>query len=323
MKGSESVPVRDRFRAFCDPAGGQSAPFPIVTTTNEPLPEILGDPSGFLALAREHYENFPVGSILVPRRLRRHVHRVYAFARTADDLADEVRDEAAFEAFRDSFVEHVEGRAASPVPLFADLCETIEEFRLPVRLFLDLLDAFGQDLRVSRYSSDAELFDYCRRSADPVGRIVLRIFGHDDPRLDAMSDRICTGLQLLNHLQDIGRDLRERDRIYFPATDLARFGVSEQDLLTAPASSAVRGLVAFWLDRTLEMFRDGWPLTSAVRGRLRLELRAIVRGACGVAVAIRDRDHDVLSTHVRLTRGQHVRVLAAALLTRRAPEVLR
>ncbi len=296
-----------------------------MTATQEPLPEILDDRAAFLALAGEHYENFPVGSILVPRDLRPHVHRVYAFARTADDLADELRDPVALQEFHDSFVAHLDpATAPTPaVPLFADLRATITRFRLPPQLFLDLLDAFAQDLHVSRYATDVELFDYCRRSADPVGRIVLRIFGHDDPTLDALSDRICTGLQLLNHLQDIAQDLRERDRIYFPTSDLDRFGVRESDLRADVASPAVRALVAEWLERTVALFREGWPLTRAVRGRLRLELRAIVRGACAVAVAIRRHDHDVLATHVRLSRGARVRTLLAALATRRAPEVLR
>ena len=217
-------------------------------------------------LAAEHYENFPVGSFLVPKASRVHFHRVYAFARTADDLADEHRDLDLLLAFRRSFEEHLDAAevrrlelVAEPLPLFVDLCSSIRELELPRELFLALLDAFEQDLRVGRYADDAALLDYCTRSADPVGRLVLRIFGHRDPALDALSDPICTALQLVNHLQDIRSDLVERDRIYFPTGDLDRFGVAEDDLRAATASDGVKALVAHWLDRSAAMLREGWP----------------------------------------------------------------
>jgi phytoene synthase len=280
------------------------------------------DPEAFLALARQHYENFPVGSLLVPRRLRRHVHRIYAFARIADDIADERRDAALLARYRADFLAHRRGETAG-LPLFVDLSATIEELGLPEQLFLDLLEAFAQDLRVRRYGSEAELFAYCRLSADPVGRLVLRVFGHDDPALDALSDRICTGLQLLNHLQDLGEDLRDRDRIYFPEPDLVRFGVAPDDLLAARAGDGLRALVRHWLDRTVAMFADGWPLTEAVRGRLRLELRAIVGSACAVARRIRACDHDVLGGAVELPKIGKVGALLRAFSGRRPPELRR
>lgn len=276
----------------------------------------------FLTLARTHYENFPVGSCLVPRALRRHVHRIYAFARVADDLADERRDPVALAAFRAAFLAHRAGRAHD-VPLFADLCTTIRELALPEGLFLDLLDAFEQDLSVNRYADDVALLDYCRKSADPVGRLVLRVFGHDDAALDALSDRICTALQLLNHLQDLGDDLRTRDRIYFPRTDLARFGVREDDLRAPRANDALKALVAHWLDRTATLLRDGWPLTRCVRGRLRWELRAIVGGAAGCVRAIRRADLDVLAHDTKLRGVARVRAVMSALLGSGVPAPLR
>lgn len=280
------------------------------------------DREAFLALAGEHYENFPVGSFLVPRRLRPHMHRIYAFARIADDIADERRDARMLAAYRASFEAHRRG-GADDVALFVDLSATIEELSLPDELFLALLDAFAQDLRVSRYASDEELFAYCRLSADPVGRLVLRVFGHADPRLDALSDRICTGLQLLNHLQDLRSDLRDRGRIYFPTTDLERFGVGEEDLLAGAAGDGVRALVRHWLDRTVAMFAEGWPLTGAVRGRLRLELRAIVASACAVARRIRACGHDVLGGRVRLTKADKAGAVGRALLGGTPPELRR
>ena len=222
-------------------------------------------PADHLTLAARHYENFPVGSWLLPKPARLHLHRIYAFARTADDLADELRDAAGLAAFRAEFAAHLAG--AQRVPLFVDLTATIRACDLPESLFTDLLDAFAQDLVVRRYD-EASLLDYCRRSADPVGRLVLRVCGYRNEQLDAWSDRICTGLQLLNHLQDIGADLRERDRIYFPEQDLARFGVREVQLRAPNADAAVRALVAHWRERVAQMFVEGWPLIGRVRGQI-------------------------------------------------------
>lgn len=268
-------------------------------------------------MAGRHYENFPVGSWLLPRRARVHLRRIYAFARTADDLADELRDAAALAAFRRDFLAHVEGRAAD-VPLFVDLTASMRECDLECRLFTDLLDAFAQDLVRSRYDEPG-LRDYCRRSADPVGRLVLRVSGYRAPQLDAWSDRICTALQLLNHLQDLGADRRERDRVYFPAEDLARFGVAEQDLLAPHANAAVKALVRHWAQRLAGEFASGWPLVEAVRGRLRLELRAILRGADAVLRRVRAVDHDVLGSRVHLTKGERLRTVLAGLCSRRRP----
>src|SRR5687767_15784046 len=133
-----------------------------------------------MALARTHYENFPAGSWLVPRAHRAHIHRIYAFARTADDLADEHQDAAALAAFRQSFADHLAGRASPGVALFSDLTRTVRERRLPEALFFDLLDAFALDLTCSRHDG-ASLLAYCAKSADPIGRLVLRVFGHADP----------------------------------------------------------------------------------------------------------------------------------------------
>jgi squalene synthase HpnC len=275
------------------------------------------DPSRHLELARKHYENFPVGSWLLPRDVRTHLHRIYAFARTADDLADEMRDGPALAAFRRDFLAHVAGER-SDAPLFVDLSATIRDRDLPPELFTDLLDAFAQDLEVGRYDLEG-LLDYCRRSADPIGRLVLRVCGYRDPELDRLSDRICTGLQLLNHLQDLGSDLRERDRIYFPREDLERFGVAEDDLRAATANGAVRALVREWAARIGAHFAAGWPLVAGVRGRLRWELRAILRGAGSVLARIRAVDGDVLGGRVRLGRLERVRALLGGLLLRGRP----
>jgi phytoene synthase len=263
-------------------------------------------------MAGRHYENFPVGSWLLPRAARLHLHRIYAFARTADDLADELHDGPGLAAFRRDFLAHLDG-TASDVPLFADLARTIRACDLEPRLFTDLLDAFTQDLTKKRYDL-AALHDYCRRSADPVGRLVLRVCGYRSDELDQLSDRICTALQLVNHLQDLGEDLRERDRIYFPQEDLVRFGVGEAQLAAPAADAAVRAFVLHWTGRLGAQFASAWPLVDAVAGRLRWELRAILRGAAAVLARIEAVGGDVLGGRVHLTKVERLRTVLGGLL---------
>ncbi len=270
-----------------------------------------------MALATSHYENFPVGSWLLPRRARRHLHRIYAFARTADDLVDEHQDLRALVQFRSDFLDHLADEKLD-LPLFVDLRQSIGDMDLPVTLFLQLLEAFESDLHVARYDEE-KLFRYCRRSADPVGRLVLRVCGYRDPVMDRASDLICTGLQLLNHLQDLGEDYVQRDRIYFPMEDLERYGVAEENLRAAVSTDGVRQLVRHWTDRVAGMFREGWPLVWMVRGRLSWELCAIMGGAAKVLLAIRNHDHDVLAHHVRLPRLTRLGVLGRALLSSKMP----
>lgn len=290
---------------------------PVATRTTAPAESVRNDPQRYLALATSHYENFPVGSWLLPRAARLHLRRIYAFARTADDLADELRDGPALTAFRCDFLRHLDD-GVDDVRLFVDLRASIRECALETHLFTDLLDAFDQDLVQRRYDR-AGLFAYCRRSADPVGRLVLRVCGHRDNRLDALSDRICTALQLLNHLQDLGEDLRVRDRIYFPQEDLKRFGVGEEQLRASHADAAVRALVQHWAHHTATEFAAGWPLVDAVGGRLRWELRAILRGAAGVLERIRAVGGDVLGHSTKLAAGARLRTVLGGLCLRRAP----
>lgn len=287
------------------------------TSTSTANPPNLRDPQQYLSLAQRHYENFPVGSWLLPKAARRHLHRIYAFARTADDLADELQDRAALSAFRGEFLRHQDPDVRD-VPLFTELFASIRERELEVSLFTDLLDAFDQDCHQTRYSRP-ELLDYCKRSADPVGRLVLRVCGYRDPRLDAWSDHVCTGLQLVNHLQDLREDLIERDRVYFPVEELAACGATVDDLRADRASPAVRRFVLEQAARVGEGLAAGWPLVSAVRGRLRLELRAIIRGAAAVLARIRAVDGDVLGGDVHLSKAVRVRTVFAGLLLPFAP----
>jgi hydroxysqualene synthase len=257
-------------------------------------------------LAREHYENFPVASLLMPRRMRPHVAAVYAFARVADDFADEGsrtadRRLALLDGWQARLCDAVLDRPpASPRPdepaaaiqIFRALGHTIAEKSLPVSLFEDLLSAFRQDVTVGRYDAWADVLDYCRRSANPVGRLVLRIAGYRDDRFDVWSDAICSALQLTNFWQDLAIDIR-RGRLYVPAGLLREHGTEPVALASAERlSPAWRSALADVASRTWQLFDDGRPLCDAVRGRLRYELRAVWLGGTRILDRLRDADYD-------------------------------
>jgi len=242
-----------------------------------------------LRLAASHYENFPVASWLVPAALRPHVAAVYAFARSADDFADE-DGYTTPERFRrlDDWQQRLRASAgdgptapadAAADPIFRALGHTMATHRLPLQLFEDLLSAFRQDVTVTRYATWADLDDYCRRSANPVGRLVLRLFGHDDPRLDRWSDAICTALQLTNFWQDFAVDWR-RGRLYVPE-DVWRASGADPALLSPALATTPppwQQALAASAARTQTFFTAGRPLLVHVRGRLRLELSATWHG---------------------------------------------
>jgi phytoene synthase len=237
-------------------------------------------------LARAHYENFPVGR-LVPKKMQPHVHAVYAFARYADDLADEgYAGSAKAQGARDvmtpeqrlAALDDWERQLCAPsgTPglhfIFIALHETIRELDLPMSLFTDLLSAFKQDVVKRRYANFNEVLDYCRRSANPVGRLVLLLHGKREEELHILADHICTGLQLANFWQDVGVDL-EKDRMYLPEDDRVTYGVTEASLFDRRADDKYRQLLAFQVARTQGIFDQGEPLTKKLRGLLRLEIR--------------------------------------------------
>lgn len=226
----------------------------------------------------EHYENFPVASFVMPARLRPPVAVIYAFAREADDIADEgdAPPEARLDdlAARADELDRIERGEAPRTALYAALARTIHEFRLPLTPFRDLLDAFRQDVAKTRYATFDEVLDYCRRSANPVGRLLMHLFGDTDEHRLAMSDAICTSLQLINFLQDIAID-HGRGRIYLPQDTLARFDVTEAQIGAATADDAWRALMAFEIHRTRSLLEFGAPLGRALSGRIGLELRLI------------------------------------------------
>ncbi len=268
-------------------------------------------------MARAHYENFPVASRLVPGRMRPHVAALYAFARAADDFADEPAHDGrrleAIDRWEARLDRCLAGEADHPV--FVALSETIRRFELPDRLLRDLLDAFRQDCRVGRYDTWDELLDYCRRSANPVGRLVLILFGYRGEEEAALSDRICSALQLTNFWQDVPVDLR-KDRIYLPTEDRLRFGVTENDLREGRLHEGLRRLLGEVVARTRRLYAEGLPLLGRTRGRLRLELRMVWIGGHLVLDRIERRGFDVFGARPALTRLDRVSMLVRSLLGR-------
>jgi squalene synthase HpnC len=243
--------------------------------------------------ARAHYENFPVG-LFVPKDKRPYVYALYAFARSADDFADEARYEGSrgerLDQWEARLHEAYEGRADDPI--FVALAETVRRLEIPKGLLLDLLSAFRQDTVKSRYETWEELIDYCRRSADPVGRLVLLVFGYRDPKLPPLSDAICTGLQLANHWQDVAIDLR-KDRIYIPRELRQGFGVGEWDLNAGRVNEAFRSLMAELVARTRAHFQRGRLLCDLVGRDLRFEMRLTWLGGSGILDRIEAVGYDV------------------------------
>jgi phytoene synthase len=243
-----------------------------------------------------HYENFPVASVLLPRRYRRPVAVVYRFARTADDFADEGDFPAEtrlawLQAYRDQ-LDAIERGERPADPLFADVAGIVTDYQLPLQLFRDLLDAFSQDVVKSRYADFAQVLDYCRRSANPVGRLLLHMFDMASADNQLRSDRICTSLQLINFWQDAAIDFA-KDRIYLPQDELSRFSVTEQDIVDAKAGPAWRELMQFQVHRSRGMMLEGAPLGRILPGRFGLEIRAVVQGGLRILDKIEGVDFDV------------------------------
>lgn len=251
----------------------------------------------------DHYENFPVASLLLPRRLRPAVTAIYRYARTADDIADEgdLPDQerlARLERFRAELrrIGEAPTRHAAPdpdlAPIFRPLAETIARHQLPLAPFFDLLSAFGQDVTVKRYESQAELLDYCARSANPVGRLMLCLYDAATPDNLRDADAICTGLQLTNFWQDVRIDWH-KGRVYIPQEDLRRHGVTEDDIAAGRITPAWHRLMAFEIGRTRALLHSGAALASRLPGRIGLELRLVVQGGLRILERIEQAGYDV------------------------------
>jgi phytoene synthase len=274
----------------------------------------LGEARAFCArLARAHYENFPVASWLIPKRVRPAVQAIYAFARIADDFADEEAHEGRRTERLAEWERMLDGcfRGEAIHPVFVALREAVATFGLPRQPFADLLAAFRMDVHTHRYADEPALLDYCRLSANPVGRLLLCLFGYDEPELARRSDAICTALQLTNHWQDVATDLK-RDRIYLPADARSRHGVTEEDLRSGTASAGFRALMGEQVARARTMFAAGRPLCDAVRGRFRLELRLTVLGGERILDRIEAQRFDVLKYRPKLGPADALVILGRA-----------
>ncbi|MCF8150956.1 MAG: squalene synthase HpnC [Burkholderiaceae bacterium] len=252
-------------------------------------------------MAVDHYENFPVASILLPAALREPVAAIYAFARSADDFADEgdlsPDHRIALLAGYQAELDLIQRGEPSRHPIFLRLRPVIERYGLPLPLFRDLLDAFVQDVSKDRYRDFTELMDYCRRSADPVGRLMLHLFGQASAVNLTRSDAICSALQLINHWQDVGIDAQKGagGRIYLPQDDMKRFGIRDDDILRRVASADFRRLLRHQVERARALMLSGAPLGWDLPGRMGLEIRAIVAGGLRILDKIETVDFDVFN----------------------------
>jgi len=257
-------------------------------------------------LAQSHYENFPVASLLLPKSLRKPISVIYAFARTADDFADEGSElestrlqqlERYNSALKQIETDSYQGNA----PIFIALQDVIKQHQLPIVLFEDLLTAFKQDVVKSRYANFDEVLDYCRFSANPVGRLLLYLNGSPSQQQLQQSDAVCSALQLINFYQDIVQDYSEQDRIYIPQDELAATGLKESDLIQ-PDSDKIAPLIRSLYQRTSNMMQDGYPLGASLTGRLGWEVRAMTLGGIQTLALLQQQSDRTLLTRPRLNK---------------------
>ena len=272
-------------------------------------------------LTAGHYENFPVLSKLLPEPQRGDLCALYAFARLADDFADEARHGGERKTMLDLWRGRL-GEAASgdhPHPTFKALGNVMKRCDIEPGVLSPLLDAFEQDTWMSRYETWGQLMNYCSRSADPVGRSVLRIFGHRDEALDAQSDAICTALQLANHWQDVGDDLG-RDRIYIPREMMKRFGVTEEILFDRVATPGFEDMMREMARRTWELFHRGRPLAGQVGRPLDRWIRLVWLGGTAILRKVEQQQFDTLTRRPTLSRANKVMIALRGLVVHRLPK---
>lgn len=269
-----------------------------------------------MRMTRSHYENFPVASHLLPRALRPAISVIYAFARTADDFADEgklspLERLTHLDDYRYKLDALSSGAGVSD-PIFIALADVKQRTGLPLQPLYDLLSAFRQDVIKRRYANFDEVLDYCRRSANPVGRMVLHLFDEATPDNLRDADHICTALQLINFWQDVEQDCVENNRIYLPQDEMAAYGIDETQLQTRSNSPALRTLMDKQIDRSRALLLAGAPLGERLRGRLGVEIRATVHGGLAVIEAL-GRNRDDVFARPRLRRRDWMRVLWRSL----------
>lgn len=287
------------------------------TAAATPAPALAEAQAYCRRLATSHYENFTVASWLLPRELRQHFCNVYAYCRWADDLADETGNPQHSLELLDWWDQQLTacyaGRTQHPV--FVALRETIEKYAIPCEPFRALLSAFRQDQAQTRYESFDELLNYCQRSANPVGHLVLYLGRCHHGLTMPLSDSICTGLQLVNHWQDVARDL-QNGRLYLPMQDCRRFEVSEAALREPAASLEVCRLLEFEVQRAKEYLTAGWPLVTLVSRELKLPVELFLRGGLAIADAIEQQGYDVLVQRPTISKRKKAHLLWQSLCSR-------
>ena len=285
------------------------------------IPDELADAFAYCGrITRAHYENFPVASWLLPGHIRPHICSIYAFARTADDYADEpgMNREERLEKLNEWQQNLDNCLKTTNEPVFVALAHTIRTFDIPVTLFKDLLSAFRQDVIQSRHQTFEDLLAYSKRSANPIGRLILTLFGYKDDPVFAESDAICTGLQLANFWQDIGVDFG-RNRVYLPKDEMDRHNVTEADLREGNVTDRFRSLVSEMVSRTRALFEDGKGLPDRVNGRLRYELRLTWLGGNRILDKIENADFDVFRNRPILSKADGIWILLRSLRSTGTP----
>ena len=268
-------------------------------------------------LAHSHYENFSVVTWFLPRRLHQHFYNVYAYCRIADDLGDEVGDARQSLLLLDEWQAELEQcySGAPRHPVFVALRETIRECHIPQHEFSDLLTAFRQDQTITRFPRFEDVLAYCRYSANPVGHLVLYLCGYGDEERQKLADYTCTALQLANFWQDVSVDYG-KGRIYLPLEDLAKFGVTEQDIAARRATPEFLALMKFEVERTRDWFLRGLPLVDMVDKRLALDIELFSRGGMDILNAIEQQGFDVLKQRPAISKTRKVLLVARAVLGR-------
>jgi squalene synthase HpnC len=265
-------------------------------------------------LATHHYENFIVASVFLPRYLRQHFYNVYAYCRWADDLTDEIpeTDKALglLNWWAGELRECYEGAPSHPV--FIALKGTVQKFNIPVQPFSDLLAAFRQDQTIHRYATWSDVLDYCKYSANPVGRLVLYLCGHSDSERQVLSDYTCTALQLANFWQDVSCDL-DKDRIYIPADLLAEHGIGETDLFQHRFDNRYASLMRVLVQRTRGLFEKGLPLAGRVAANIRVDIELFNRGGMAVLDAIESIGYNTLERRPSLKGATKLKLIGRAL----------
>jgi squalene synthase HpnC len=266
-----------------------------------------------------HYENFPVGSIFLPARLRAPIRAIYVFARSADDFADEGNDPAEVRLAKlaeyHAHLDALERGESVEHPVFKALAPHIKKFNLPYPLFHDLLSAFEQDCTKTRYAHFGEVMDYCKRSANPIGRLLLKLYGDEDVKHQAWSDGICSALQLINFLQDVAVDW-QKNRIYLPQDDMAKFGISERQIAEGRCDALWQQFMKGQIERARRMLQAGAPLGLALKGRIGFEMRMIILGGERILMQLHESRGDMFKQRPKLGWKDWLNMLWRAAYTR-------